>query len=177
MSKVDIQLLKEMHEKNPRIFSRVHGLNKDDIPLLEKRYQKSNRVIFLSAFLIPVAIICFIVIVGSLPPRSGEFVRVIEKVNASKNDGKALSALSRLNIDIRSKSWQGATPLIYFSIAGDIDAVRLLLKLGADTTIKNDYGRTAADTARIEGHDEVYFLLTGSHIFDSIEENDPRVNQ
>ncbi len=53
----------------------------------------------------------------------------------------------------------GMTPLIQAAKSGSLRIVELLLKNGADPTLKDMSGRTAADTALIFGHPEVTELI------------------
>ena len=100
-----------------------------------------------------------------------EFFHVVQKIRTCKGEENATAVLKNVNIEARSHDSHNSTPLVWFAGLGDIDAVRVLLKLGADTTAKNRMGKTAAGMAKLAGHDDVYLLLTGSHISDSNEES------
>jgi len=50
-------------------------------------------------------------------------------------------------------------PLMIAASAGNMDAVQSLLDAGADYSVKNSHGRTAADYARLSGHPAVAQLL------------------
>lgn len=58
-----------------------------------------------------------------------------------------------------AKAQSGSTPLHTVGFTGDGESLRLLLKHGADRTIKNSDGKTAADVARERGHRKVAELL------------------
>jgi len=105
-----------------------------------------------------------------------EFLHVLRKVDEYKHKDDAISALSHLDIEVCSRVYKRTTPLMWFAGKGDVDAVRLLLALGADTSKKDYLERTAADLAKIERHNEVYFLLTDSHISDSRERGHPGID-
>ncbi len=64
------------------------------------------------------------------------------------------------NIDIVNKQ-ETKTPLMYTAENGHIEATALLLKRGADRTVRDRYGKTAAEIARERGHEELAKLIEG----------------
>lgn len=54
---------------------------------------------------------------------------------------------------------RGATSSIVAACKGDVEAVRFLLKNGADVTIKDLWGKSAIDHAREKGHHEIVDIL------------------
>lgn len=55
----------------------------------------------------------------------------------------------------------GLTTAVYYAAAnGHIDFVRLLLINGADATLADEYGLTAADVAAENGHDDIVEVIT-----------------
>ena len=61
--------------------------------------------------------------------------------------------------DPNAKSQSGSTPLHTVAFTGDRASLDLLLKHGANSTIKNNAGKTAADIARERGNQEIADLL------------------
>jgi ankyrin repeat protein len=55
--------------------------------------------------------------------------------------------------DINARSPNGTTPLMMAARYGSLDTVPLLLKAGADTTLKNEQGLTALDFAKKGGRE------------------------
>lgn len=53
----------------------------------------------------------------------------------------------------------GNTPLHDAAARGRIEIVAFLLESGANPNIKNEFGETAADSARVENHNDVFRLL------------------
>lgn len=56
---------------------------------------------------------------------------------------------------IDAESPNRTTPLMMAARAGHTEAVRLLIDEGADPTLRNELGLSAADFARAQGHDEL----------------------
>jgi ankyrin repeat protein len=82
---------------------------------------------------------------------------------ASKNHVAIIERLldAGAMIDAQERT-QGYTPLIWAAHRGHRDAVEVLLEHGADRTLPDFEGRTAADHARAEGHGEILALLQPS---------------
>lgn len=68
---------------------------------------------------------------------SDRFYQVIRN-----NDIQALRGLAR-TADLNVEDKRGATPLMYASAFGSMDAMKLLLDAGADVNAKNAFGATA----------------------------------
>ena len=66
---------------------------------------------------------------------------------ASNYLGALQALLDRRPQDVDAKTNIGITPLMMAATEGHADAVRLLLKFGADRTLKDDEGLTAKDVA------------------------------
>ncbi len=62
-------------------------------------------------------------------------------------DGGVAAWLIQQGADINARSPNGSTPLMMAARYGMIDTVPVLLKAGADTTLKNEQGLTALDFA------------------------------
>lgn len=62
------------------------------------------------------------------------------------------------NINIVNKQ-ETKTPLMYTAENGHVEATALLLKRGADRTLRDRYGKTAAEIARERGHAELAQLI------------------
>lgn len=58
-------------------------------------------------------------------------------------------------LDINKQNKRKHTPLMLAAKFGMLDHAKDLLSMGADTTLKDDRGRTAADIARQKGHAEL----------------------
>lgn len=54
----------------------------------------------------------------------------------------------------------GNTPLHSAALFGKVTVAEKLLELGADPDLKNEFGETAADVARIGGHDKLAVILS-----------------
>jgi uncharacterized protein len=79
---------------------------------------------------------------------------------AASNYLGALQALLELRPqDVDAKTNIGITPLMMAATEGHAEAVRLLLKFGADRTLKDDEGLTAKDVAIKNGNDHLIPLL------------------
>lgn len=68
--------------------------------------------------------------------------------------------LERKPQDVDAKTNIGITPLMMAATEGHVDAMKLLLKFGADLTITDDDGLTAKDVAIKNGNDELVPLLS-----------------
>ncbi|OIW30893.1 ankyrin, partial [Coniochaeta ligniaria NRRL 30616] len=62
-------------------------------------------------------------------------------------------------VDLDAADSCGRTALSYLAEAGDVDAVRFLVSLRANPEIPDTQGKTAADYASSNGHDEVLKVL------------------
>ena len=45
-------------------------------------------------------------------------------------------------------------------MTGQVEAVKTLLKLGANQSLTNEFGQTAAEVARLGGHEEIADILS-----------------
>ena len=70
-----------------------------------------------------------------------------------KTDTARLLIESKAAVDKANK--RGDTPLIIAAYFNQMTTVRLLVESGADTTIRGDENKTAAEWAKQEGHDPV----------------------
>jgi len=87
-----------------------------------------------------------------------------------QNNICATKFLIEQKIDINKKYRYGHTLLHNAALYGDINMVKLLVKNGAKL-IKNDFGLTAIDSARDNGHSEVVEYLVGCYrSFDRMDE-------
>ena len=78
---------------------------------------------------------------------------------ASKYLGALQALLDRRPQDVDAKTNIGITPLMMAATEGHAEAVRLLLKFGADLTLKDQDGMTARDVAVKNGNDHLSPLL------------------
>ena len=58
--------------------------------------------------------------------------------------------------------FKGSTPLMWAAASGDTEMVKALLQMEADRSIKDEYGRTAAEIAHSFDHEEIAKLLNDS---------------
>ena len=56
----------------------------------------------------------------------------------------------------------GCTPLHFAAMAGQASAVRLLLDLGANPRLLNEFEQTAVEVAELGGHHEIARTITTS---------------
>jgi ankyrin repeat protein len=73
--------------------------------------------------------------------------------------GALQALLDRRPQDVDAKTNTGITPLMMAATEGHADAVRLLIKLGADLSLKDDDGLTAKEVAIKNGNDDLIPLL------------------
>ncbi|MCI4407481.1 MAG: ankyrin repeat domain-containing protein [Thermofilum sp.] len=67
----------------------------------------------------------------------------------------------------------GSTPLHYAAYNGHTDFVKLLLENGADPSIKDNSGKTAADLARERGHIEIANMIENvKELFEALKKGD-----
>lgn len=78
---------------------------------------------------------------------------------ASNYLGALQALLDRRPQDVDAKTNIGITPLMMAATEGHADAVRLLLKFGADRTLKDEEGLTAKEVAIKNGNDQLIPLL------------------
>lgn len=78
---------------------------------------------------------------------------------ASNYLGALQALLDRRPQDVDAKTNIGITPLMMAATEGHAEAVRLLLQLGADHTLKDDEGLTAKEVALKNGNDHLIPLL------------------
>lgn len=79
---------------------------------------------------------------------------------ASNYLGALQALLDRRPQDVDAKTNIGITPLMMAATEGHAQAVRLLLKLGADRTLKDDEGLTAKEVAIKNGNEDLVPLLS-----------------
>ena len=73
--------------------------------------------------------------------------------------GALKALLERRSEDVDSRTRIGVTPLMMAARKGHDDAVRLLLKFGADRSLKDDEGLTAKEVAVKNGNEILVPLL------------------
>ena len=78
---------------------------------------------------------------------------------ASKDIAKAEAILKEHPKVIHSRSGLGETPLHYLAVENCPEAVRLLIRCGADVNIRNKFGSTPLHEASQLGHKEVVQIL------------------
>jgi ankyrin repeat protein len=78
---------------------------------------------------------------------------------ASNYLGALQALLDRRPQDVDAKTNIGITALMMAATEGHAEAVRLLLKFGADRTLKDDEGLTAKEIAIRNGNDQLIPLL------------------
>jgi ankyrin repeat protein len=79
---------------------------------------------------------------------------------ASNYLGALQALLERRPQDVDAKTNIGITPLMMAATEGHAEAVRLLLKYGADRTLKDDEGLTAKDVAVKNRNEDLVPLLS-----------------
>ena len=79
---------------------------------------------------------------------------------AKEPSADLLETLLEAGADVQAPTGKGNTPLHIAAFRGHVNAVRLLLRHGADRAARNPGGETAADLARRYGQDEVVRVLT-----------------
>ncbi len=82
-------------------------------------------------------------------------------VAASWGDCEAISMLVDAGADINARGERGFTPLMEAVVQGRIDAVRLIVHLGAKP-IRNDDGMLPSEMARLSNKQDVLGLLIES---------------
>jgi ankyrin repeat protein len=88
-------------------------------------------------------------------------VQALHAAVASRN-AEAVALLLDRGADPNARQQVGYTPLMGAANAGREDLVDLLLRHGADRTLVNDEGKTAADIARERGHAAVAARLSST---------------
>jgi hypothetical protein len=80
----------------------------------------------------------------------------------------AIALLAELGFDVNARGrldipleQQWFTPLHGAAETGDVELARLLLRLGADPSIRSEWGATPLESARQHGHEAVAKLLAG----------------
>jgi ankyrin repeat protein len=76
----------------------------------------------------------------------------------SADEGAIRAALCS-GADINCRGYEGATYLLQAAELGNLDYVRILVKLGADVTLRDDNGNTASDVAKRNGHTAIVQFL------------------
>jgi len=83
----------------------------------------------------------------------------IKKEKSKLQPQEVLRALVNAGANLNSFDQYGYTPLMVCTTNNNAELVKILLKLGADRTIKNKYGQTAKDIAYKTGQRHIYQLL------------------
>jgi uncharacterized protein len=80
---------------------------------------------------------------------------------AIANRPSVIPALAVAGVPVNDRDQFGFTPLMYAATIdfGDLDAVKTLLRAGADPGIRNNEGRTAREQARHFGHSRIEAAL------------------
>ena len=86
-----------------------------------------------------------------LAARSGDTNSIVRLIT---NEG--------INVDARSGTRM--TPLMVAASRGQVEAVAILLKLGADKTLLDPKGKTAAKYASEQGYSNIVLLIEGSKL-------------
>ncbi|KAM0789485.1 hypothetical protein ACM66B_000305 [Microbotryomycetes sp. NB124-2] len=88
----------------------------------------------------------------------------VSRIHELAIEGDAQAIQSYLNestsVDINELDLYGFSPLHLATDRGHIEAVRVLLKAGANPDIKDEDGNTALELARISEHDDIAALLS-----------------
>ena len=93
------------------------------------------------------------------PNTSGAYSTRPLHVVASWGDCEAISMLVDAGADINARGERGFTPLMEAVVQGRIDAVRLIVHLGAGP-VRNDDGLLPSELARLSNKQDVFqFLL------------------
>ncbi|XP_005097295.1 G patch domain and ankyrin repeat-containing protein 1 [Aplysia californica] len=79
---------------------------------------------------------------------------------AETGDTAELSRLVDTGLDINATDMYGWSPLMCAARAGQLECVRLCLRLGAHTVSQHSAGGTAEDLARSAGHEEVASVIS-----------------
>ncbi|MCA9311046.1 MAG: glutaminase A, partial [Phycisphaerales bacterium] len=79
---------------------------------------------------------------------------------ASEGDCEGIQRLVVRGADVRGADYDGRTPLHLAAADGRLDSVELLLRLGADPTVRDRWNNTPVEDAQRAGHDVVARLLT-----------------
>jgi uncharacterized protein len=104
-------------------------------------------------------------------PNLGDRDKVTALMNASAQctDGKIVQKLLDSGAAVNVRSTSGETPLTVAAFYGNLKAVTLLLRSGADVTAKNNGAEDAKSIARgrevgrVKAHDQICLLLHNRH--------------
>ncbi len=95
------------------------------------------------------------ILIGLLVDRGGdvnatdaEGITAVHYAVGSDNNLECVRTLARFGANVDSQDRTGRTPLMQASRAGDVDAVSVLLRCGADPGLRNQAGNTALALAR-----------------------------
>jgi ankyrin repeat protein len=72
-----------------------------------------------------------------------------------------IQTLVTAGADVNIVSDLGNTPLHSAAMSGQTEAVKLLLEVGANPSLKNEFNQVPADVAELGGYREITDLLTG----------------
>ena len=80
-------------------------------------------------------------------------------IAARKGNIEDIYILISVGANVNSIGDLGNTPLHQAAMRGTLDSVKVLLELNANPLIKNEFGQTAADVARIGKYLGIYELI------------------
>lgn len=90
----------------------------------------------------------------------GRYARTALMEAAGAGNTVIMKQLVEKGADINAKDYEGTTPLFFACMYGHVEAVRLLIELGADLNVQAaGMGRTPMSLAETNGHTEVVQIL------------------
>jgi hypothetical protein len=97
-----------------------------------------------------------------------DLIKLIEKdIKEGLDHEQLVEKYSGANINFQER---GTTPLMYVIRYGMTNIVRLLLDIGAETDLQDQYGKTALMWASIDGHTDIVKLLLDKGVKPNIQE-------
>lgn len=84
---------------------------------------------------------------------------------ASYGFGDVIRAMGQRWPNLNYLDQYGNTPLMIAAINNNVDAVRALLEIKVDTTVKSEYGKTAYEIAVENGAAKVVEVMQSNNVF------------